>query len=211
MRLIYRTRPYEVVKGQTEKLHDKWEKICIENIKKGNLFRSKEIIRGIVEDFDNIELNNIKKPKVGITGEIFIKFNPYSNNQIVKIIEEEGAEVVIPDFIDFFLYSLFNSNFKSKYLGKSKLKALVNNMGISYIEAFRKYSREALENSKRFKNPKTIQELAKDAQKILSLGNHAGEGWFLTAEMMELLESGVNNIVCLQPFGCLPNHIQEKE
>ncbi|MCT4509314.1 MAG: 2-hydroxyacyl-CoA dehydratase [Tepidibacter sp.] len=210
MRLIYRTRPYEVVKGQTEKLHDKWEKICIENITKGNLFRSKEIIRGIVEDFDNIELNNIKKPKVGITGEIFIKFNPYSNNQIVKIIEEEGAEVVIPDFIDFFLYSLFNSNFKSKYLGKSKLKALVNNMGISYIEAFRKYSREALENSKRFKNPKTIQELAKDAQKILSLGNHAGEGWFLTAEMMELLESGVNNIVCLQPFGCLPNHITGK-
>ncbi|WFD10936.1 2-hydroxyacyl-CoA dehydratase [Tepidibacter hydrothermalis] len=210
MRLIYRTRPYETIKGQTDQLHDKWKKICIENITKGNLFSSKEIIRGIVDDFDNIPLNNIRKPKIGVTGEIFIKFNSYSNNQIVKMIENEGGEVVMPDFIDFFLYSLFNSNFKSKYLGKSKLKALANNMGISYIEAFRKYSREALENSNRFKNPKTIQQLAECSEQILSLGNHAGEGWFLTAEMMELLESGVNNIVCMQPFACLPNHVTGK-
>ncbi|CAH2214804.1 2-hydroxyacyl-CoA dehydratase [Tepidibacter aestuarii] len=210
MQLIYRTRPYEIVTGQTEKLHAKWKKICIENIIKGNLFQSKEIINGIVADFDNIPLNNIRKPKIGVTGEIFVKFNPYSNNHIIKTIEDEGGEVVMPDLIDFFLYSLYNSNFKSKYLGKSKLKALVNNMGIKYIEVFRKYSREALENSKRFKNPKTIQDLAEDAQKILSLGNHAGEGWFLTAEMIELLESGVKNIVCMQPFACLPNHVTGK-
>ncbi len=210
MRLIYRTRPYEIVKGHSDELHDKWKKVCIENIIQGNLFQSKKIIKDIVEDFDNISLNNIRKPKIGLTGEMFVKFNHYSNNQIVKIIENEGGEAVMPDFIDFFLYSLFNSNFKSKYLGKSKFKALAGNMTISYIEVFRKYSREVLENSKRFKNPKTIQELATGAEKILSLGNHAGEGWFLTAEMVELIESGVKNIVCMQPFACLPNHITGK-
>ena len=210
MRLMNRTRPYEIVKGHSEKLHAKWKAICIENITKGKLSQSKEIIRGIVKDFDNIPLNNIIKPKIGLTGEIFIKFNPYSNNQIVKMIENQGGEVVMPDLIDFFLYSLFNANFKCKYLGKSKLKALAGNMTISYIEIFRKYSRVALENSKRFKNPKTIKELAVGAEKILSLGNHAGEGWFLTAKMVELLEDEVNNIVCMQPFACLPNHITGK-
>ena len=210
MRLIYRTRPYEIVKGSAEELHVKWKKVCIENITNGKLFISKEIISNIVKDFDNLPLKHSKKVKIGLTGEIFLKFNPYSNNQIVKIIEKEGGEAVMPDFIDFFLYSLFNSNFKSKYLGKSKFKALASNLTIKYIELFRKYVREALDKSIRFENPRTIQQLASGAEKILSLGNHAGEGWFLTAEMVELLESGVESIVCIQPFACLPNHVTGK-
>ncbi|GAA0180934.1 acyl-CoA dehydratase activase-related protein [Clostridium sediminicola] len=210
MRLIYRTRPYEIVKGSAEELHAKWKKVCIEDITNGKLFKSKEIINGIVKDFDNLPLKHIRKPKIGLTGEIFVKFNPYSNNQIVKIIEKEGGEAVMPDLIDFFLYSVFNSNFKSKYLGKSKFKALAGNVTIKYVESFRKYVRDALEKSSRFENPKTIQQLAAGAERILSLGNHAGEGWFLTAEMIELLESGVENIICMQPFACLPNHVTGK-
>lgn len=116
----------------------------------------------------------------------------------------------MPDLIDFFLYGAYNSSFKSKYLGKSKWPALIGNITIKYIEAFRRCSRKALENSNRFENPKTIQQLAKSAEQILSLGNHAGEGWLLTAEMIELLKSGVNNIICMQPFACLPNHITGK-
>lgn len=210
MRLIYRTRPYEIIKDSAEELHVKWKKVCIEDITNGKLFISKEIINSIVKDFDNLPLKHSRKPKIGLTGEIFVKFNPYSNNQIVKIIEKEGGEAVMPDLIDFFLYSVFNSNFKSKYLGKSKFKALAGNLTITYVESFRKYVREALGKSMRFKNPKTIQQLASGAEKILSLGNHAGEGWFLTAEMVELLESGVENIVCMQPFACLPNHVTGK-
>ncbi len=210
MTLIYRTRPYEIVKGSAEELHAKWKKVCIEDILKGNTFKSKELVDAIVKDFDNLQLTNTIKPKIGLTGEIFVKFNPYANNQIVNIIEKEGGEAVMPGLIDFFLYSVFNSNFKSKYLGKSKFKALGGNLSIKYVELFRKSSRDALKNSKRFENPKTIHQLAEGAEKILSLGNHAGEGWFLTAEMIELLESGVENIVCMQPYACLPNHVTGK-
>ncbi|QUI25492.1 2-hydroxyacyl-CoA dehydratase [Vallitalea pronyensis] len=209
MQLIYRTRPYEQIPGSVEKLHAKWKQICIANITNDS-FIKEDIIQGIVDDFDKIPLRSIKKPRIGLTGEIFVKFNPHSNNQIVKVIESEGGEAVVPGLIDFFLYSVFNANFKSKYLGKSKWHALASNVGIRYVEAFRKYSREALKKSKRFEDCRTIQELAEGAEKILSLGNHAGEGWFLTAEMIELLDSGVKNIVCMQPFACLPNHVTGK-
>ncbi|GMQ58405.1 acyl-CoA dehydratase activase-related protein [Vallitalea sediminicola] len=209
MQLIYRTRPYEKIEGSSKRLHDKWKMICIDNIINDSRLRP-EIIRGIVNDFDRIPLYNTNKPKIGLTGEIFVKFNPFSNNQIIKMIEKEGGEAVVPDLIDFFLYSVYNSKFKSRYLGKSKVKALACDIAIKYVEAFRRHQREALENSNRFKNSRTIGQLARGAQNILSLGNHAGEGWFLTAEMIELLESGVKNIICMQPFACLPNHVTGK-
>ncbi|WP_339361937.1 acyl-CoA dehydratase activase-related protein [Vallitalea maricola] len=209
MQLIYRTRPYEKIKGSTKRLHDKWKKICIDNITNNSKLRP-DIIRGIVNDFDKIPLYDVRKPKVGLTGEIFVKFNPFSNNQIVKMIEKEGGEAVVPDLIDFFLYSVYNAKFKSRYLGKSKVKALACDIAIKYVEAFRRHQREALKNSNRFQNSRTIGQLARGAQNILSLGNHAGEGWFLTAEMVELLDSGVKNIICMQPFACLPNHVTGK-
>jgi predicted CoA-substrate-specific enzyme activase len=209
MQLIYRTRPYEKINGSTKQLHDKWKKICIKHIIKDNHIQP-EIIKGIVNDFDKIPIYNEIKPKIGLTGEIFVKFNPFSNNQIVRMIEKEGGEAVVPDLIDFFLYSVYNAKFKSKHLGKSKVKAMGCNIAIKYIESFRKYQREALNSSNRFHDSRTIQELAMGAEKILSLGNHAGEGWFLTAEMVELLENGVNNIICMQPFACLPNHVTGK-
>lgn len=209
MQLIYRTRPYEIIKGSTSRLHNKWKKVCIENIISDNKIRP-NIIKGIVNDFDKIQLYDIKKPRIGLTGEIFVKFNPFSNNHIVNMIEKEGGEAVVPDLIDFFLYSIYNSKFKSKYLGKSKLTAFGCEIAIKYVEVFRRHQREALENSERFFNSRTIGQLARGAENILSLGNHAGEGWFLTAEMVELIENGVNNIVCMQPFACLPNHVTGK-
>ncbi|WP_105617654.1 2-hydroxyacyl-CoA dehydratase [Vallitalea okinawensis] len=210
MRLLYRTRPYEKNTGQAEVIYNTWIDSCKKNVKNGKLSEFKVNVKGIINDFELLPLNEIKKPRVGLTGEIFVKFNPYSNNGIVNVIEEEGGEAIVPPFIDFFLYSVYNANFKSKYLGKSKVKATLSNLAISYVEKYRRYLREALESSKLFDSPKTIQELAEGAETILSLGNHAGEGWFLTAEMVELIESGVNNIVCMQPFACLPNHVTGK-
>ena len=153
---------------------------------------------------------DVQKPKVGIVGEILVKFSPLANNHIVELLEEEGAEAVMPDLMDFLLYCFYNSNFKADYLGGKRSTAWICNMGISLLEFFRKTARKELEKSRHFGPPSHIHNLAEMAKDYVSLGNQTGEGWFLTGEMLELIHSGVNNIVCTQPFGCLPNHIVGK-
>lgn len=143
-------------------------------------------------------------------GEILVKFHPTANNDIVGILENEGAEAVVPDLLDFFFYSAFDADFKAKYLAGSKLSQKLCNAAISYMETYRNTMKKCLESSNRFSKPKHIKELAQMASPILSLGNQTGEGWFLTAEMIELIESGASNIACLQPFACLPNHVTGK-
>jgi len=210
MRVLYKTRPYEKVKGSANALHEKWKKIAIESVKKANKKQFKKNIQNIVKEFDELELVDIKKPKVGIVGEILVKFMPLANNFIVELLEEEGAEAVCPDLIDFFMYSLYNANFKAEYLGKKKSSAKINNFLIWFIERYRKCANDALAASKRFHPTVPIQKLAEYASPIVSCGNQTGEGWFLTGEMIELIKSGVPNIVCTQPFGCLPNHVVGK-
>lgn len=210
MRLILRTRPYEKIKGSTELLHNKWKEKIIENLKSCSLKDFKKNVWEIVEAFDNIEITHIKKPRVGVVGEILVKYHPTANNQIVKLLEEEGAEVVLPDLADFLLYSAYDEEFKYHNL-TGDLKARIGGLlSIKVIELYRKEIRRALKQSKRFSPPSTIEEKADLAQTLLSLGNMTGEGWFLTGEMMELIENDIPNIVCLQPFGCLPNHIVGK-
>ena len=210
MRVLYKTRPYEKLKGSANALHEKWKKIAIESVKKANKKQFKKNIQNIVKEFDELELVDIKKPKVGIVGEILVKFMPLANNFIVELLEEEGAEAVCPDLIDFFMYSLYNANFKAEYLGKKKSSAKINNFLIWFIERYRKCANDALAASKRFHPTVPIQKLAEYASPIVSCGNQTGEGWFLTGEMIELIKSGVPNIVCTQPFGCLPNHVVGK-
>ena len=210
MRVLYKTRPYEKVKGSANALHEKWKKIAIESVKKANKKQFKKNIQNIVKEFDELELVDIKKPKVGIVGEILVKFMPLANNFIVELLEEEGAEAVCPDLIDFFMYSLYNANFKAEYLGKKKSSAKINNFLIWFIERYRKCANDALAAGKRFHPTVPIQKLAEYASPIVSCGNQTGEGWFLTGEMIELIKSGVPNIVCTQPFGCLPNHVVGK-
>ena len=182
---------------------------CIES---GNYLEYKRIIKNIVSDFDNIELDeSIKKPKVGIVGEILVKFHPNANNDVFSLLEEEGAEVVVPDLLDFFSYCSLNSVIKYDELlvGTKKTKA-VNTIAVKAIDMYKKPSVEAFKNSNRFTAPANIKEIAHKANNFLSLANQSGEGWFLTGEMVELLDSGVDNILCLQPFACLPNHITGK-
>ena len=164
----------------------------------------------MIRDFDRLPITDEKKPRVGIVGEILVKFLPAANNHLAELLEKEGAEAVCPDLIDFFMYSFYNANFKRDHLGGSKKTALLCNAGIKAIDWLRSAATKEFEKSKHFNPPANIKDLARYASPIVSVGNQTGEGWFLTGEMMELIHSGVMNIVCTQPFGCLPNHIVGK-
>ena len=212
MNVVYRTRPYEKVPGSVNALHEKWKNICIRQLTKDKVTMREfnKNIRSIVKEFDEIELLDIKKPRVGIVGEILVKFMPAANNYLVDLLESEGAEAVMPDLMGFLLYCAENANFKKDYLGASKKSAFINNSVIKLLEWFRKGAKQALKESKRFTPPATIQETANLAKDLVSLGNQTGEGWLLTGEMIELIHNGASNIVCCQPFACLPNHIVGK-
>ena len=211
MRVLYRMRPYEIYPGSANRLHKYWQQVCIDSITGKNRNSFKKNIQGIIRDFDQLPIDeNLKKPRVGIVGEILVKFSPSANNYLVDLLEKEGAEAVIPNLLDFFLYSAYNSNFKYEKLGKSKKGAIMGNAAIKALEAVRKTARKELEKSRHFHPQAKIEELARYAEPIVSIGNQTGEGWFLTGEMIELIHQGAGNIVCTQPFGCLPNHIVGK-
>ena len=212
MRALYRVRPYEAVPGSANALHDKWKEKCIAFVtqKRPSLRAFRKMCREIVEDFDKLPMLDIKKPRVGVVGEILVKFSPTANNYLVELLEQEGAEAVVPDLLDFFLYCFYNNNFKAEKLGMSKKTAFLCNLGIKGMEWFRKPATKAFKSSKHFDTPAKISKLADMAKDIVSLGNQTGEGWFLTGEMLELIHNGATNIVCTQPFACLPNHVVGK-
>ncbi len=207
---LYRVRPYEQVPGSANELYEKWAAICEQSMQSYSLKKFKANIKGIVEEFDALETVDQTKPRVGLVGEILVKYHPTANNDVVGLVEAEGAEAVVPELTDFFLYSLLGFDFKHRYLAGSRIERLACNAVIEIMELYRITYRKALVASKRFTAPKFIRELAKNASKIISLGHQTGEGWFLTGEMVDLVESGVNNIVCMQPFACLPNHVVGK-
>ena len=209
-RLTLATRPYEAVPGSVDKEYAQWRDLALANVKTLRTRRFKRIISDMVDAFDHIALDKKRKPVIGIVGEILVKYHPTANNQIVKVLESEGAEVKVPDLIDFLLYCAYNMNFKHEKLGRPKLFAIFGNASISVMEHARKLMRTVLSKSVRFSAPSFIQDKAKAASPFLSIGNQTGEGWFLTGEMAELLEDGADGIVCVQPFACLPNHIVGK-
>lgn len=213
MRCLYRTRPYEAVPGSANALHEKWKAKVIEFVSQNKILshkKYKKMCRSIIRDFDRLPLTEEKKPRVGIVGEILVKFLPAANNYLVELLETEGAEAVVPDLTDFLLYTFYNQNFQVEHLGKKKKAAAAANLGIKFFEWLRSAAKDEFEKSSRFDAPAEISKLAAYAKDIVSLGNQTGEGWFLTGEMLELIHTGVNNIVCTQPFGCLPNHVVGK-
>ena len=210
MRVLYRTRPYEAVKGSANALYDKWNEKVKKDIAKADIGTFKQNLRDIVKEFDELELLDIVKPRVGVVGEILVKYHPLANNDIVGLLEREGAEAVVPDILGFGHYSAYNSVQKEKYLGGSSKARTFSGIAIKALEYYQKPMIEALKASKRFDAPVNIETLGEYAEPIVSLCNQTGEGWFLTGEMMELIHTGVNNIVCTQPFGCLPNHVVGK-
>lgn len=210
MKVLYRVRPYEKIKGSANLLYNTWVEKCKESVRNGRHKEFKENIYNIVRDFDNLKITDEKKPKVGLVGEILVKYHPTANNDIVDIVEREGAEAVVPDLIGFLLYAAYGASFRYSHLSGKKIDAVLNNGAIKLIEFYRRHMKKALSESKRFHPPVSIEELAELASGVLSIGNQTGEGWYLTAEMIELILSGAQNIVCMQPFACLPNHVTGK-
>jgi predicted CoA-substrate-specific enzyme activase len=210
MSVLYRTRPYEKIKGSANELYRKWSDRCIDSLKNARKEVFEENIRGIVNEFDSLEITDEIKPKVGLVGEILVKYHPLANNNVVNVVEEEGGEAVTPSLTDFLLYCAYNKNFQYTYGSGSKLAQILGNAAIKIVELYRRTYKQALAGSKRFYPQKTIQEIAQGASKIMSLGNQTGEGWLLTGEMVKLIESGIKNIICMQPFACLPNHVVGK-
>ena len=212
MRCLYRMRPYEKVPGSANALHRKWAEKCKHFLsgRRPGYFRYGSLCKNIIRDFDNLPVTGEKKPKVGIVGEILVKFMPAANNHLVELLEAEGAEAVVPDLLDFMLYCFYNQIYKAENLGMSKRNARLSSLGIRALTFLRRPATRAFKKSRHFTPPANIYDLVNYAKPIVSIGNQTGEGWFLTGEMLELIHSGVNNIVCTQPFGCLPNHVVGK-
>lgn len=210
MNVLLATRPYEKVEGSANELYEK----TLAYLKKDLEFYEKKTfvknIYRIVSDFDNLERYNIKKPKVGLVGEILVKFHPTANNNAVGIVEAEGAQAILPSLLDFVLYGMYNTKFNYENLGAPKKSYIINMLLLGYLEYYRYNLKYALKRSEHFQGQESIFKIAKGAETVMSLGNQTGEGWFLTGEMIELINSGVKNIVCMQPFACLPNHVVGK-
>jgi len=212
MRCLYRVRPYEIQQGSANALHKHWQQIAIDSlVNEQSKWSYKKVCQGIVQAFDALPIHEeVRKPRVGIVGEILVKYMPLANNHLVELLEKEGAEAVVPDLIDFLNYSVYNDEYRHEFLGAKWTAKAVSRLGIWMILQLRKPALLALEKSKRFEAPMPIQTVAALAKPLLSIGNQYGEGWFLTGEMAELLTTGVPNIVCIQPFACLPNHVVGK-
>ena len=211
-KMLTKNRAYEVNKGETQKLYDEWMAKCKQMVKKSTNKQFKQSIYDIVNDFEKIEWKQGKeKPKVGIVGEILIKYHPFGNNYVANLLEKEGAEVVLPDFMGFVKYVAANGVISHQLLKNNGLKSMLFDVAIKLINSFEKDAKKALKKSKKGYLPTCdIWHLADNVKSVLSTGNQTGEGWFLTAEMLEYMENGIQNIVCVQPFACLPNHVVGK-
>ena len=211
-KMLTKNRAYEINKGETKALFDKWMEKCKELLVHSNNKQFKQSIYDIVNDFEKIELDLSKeKPKVGIVGEVLIKYHPFGNNYVADLLEKEGAEIVLPDFMGFVKFMATHKITFNSLLKTDRTKAKIFKFAISLIDILEKDMKIALANSKKgYLPPCDIWELEDKVKDVLSIGNQTGEGWFLTAEMIEYIEHDIPNIVCVQPFACLPNHVVGK-
>lgn len=210
MKVLYQVRPHEKIPGSANALYNKWVAICKAALKQADRRSYIRNIKDIVREFDALEIVKTAKPKIGLVGEIYVKFHPVANNQIVSMIEAEGGEVVASSLVDFLLYCAYDGEFNYRYLAGSRKAQLAGRAIIALLEFYRQPYRQAIKNSRRFTPVHSIKEIAAGAEPILSLGHQTGEGWFLTGEIVDLIRNQVNNIICMQPFACLPNHITGK-
>ncbi len=211
-KLLYKNRAYEIHKGETQEKFNKWMEKCKKLVANSTMSEFKKSIYEIVEDFEEIELDlTQEKPKVGIVGEVLIKYHPFGNNYIVDVLEQEGAEVIAPDFMGFLKFICTHKITNNTLLNRDKTKSAIFKIVLKLMALFEKDNFNALKKSKKdYLLPCNIWELENKVKNILSIGNQTGEGWFLTAEMVEYIEHGIPNIVCIQPFACLPNHVVGK-
>lgn len=211
MWLSNQTRPYEAVEGETDKLLDKWLNRLLDDYKKIRNLRPTKVRKNaieIIKDFEAIKRNKINKIKVGIVGEIYIKYSYVGNNNLEKFLFDEGCEVVVPGVMDFILYAIDNNIQDYKlYGGDKSTLGIAKTLKVIMITVQKQLKTQILKHSTFMPVSQFEEVKALVTDEYVSYGNKMGEGWLLTGEMLELCHIGVNNIVCAQPFGCLPNHI----
>ena len=211
-KMLTKNRAYEIHKGETQKLYDTWMEKCKKLLQKSTNKEFKQSIYDIVNDFEKIELDlSHKKPRVGIVGEVLIKYHPFGNNYVADLLEQEGAEVILPDFMGFVKFMATHKITFNSLLNTNKTSSKLMKVAIKLIDLLEKDVKIALANSKKgYLQPCDIWHLEDKVKDVLSIGNQTGEGWFLTAEMIEYIENDIPNIICVQPFACLPNHVVGK-
>ena len=211
MQMLYRCRPYEATPGAANQLFEQFMDRARKLAPAFNRRNFTKLSREAIRAFDTMPLvGEGTKPRVGVVGEILVKFHPTANNHVVDVIEAEGCEAVVPGLLDFFLYSMSNATVQKNELGSSAVTRAGMDAAIGLVDWMRKPVEEMLEQSERFERPEPISAMAQKATQVLSLCNNMGEGWLLTAEMLDLIDHGAPNIICTQPFACLPNHVVGK-
>ncbi|MDD6461956.1 MAG: acyl-CoA dehydratase activase-related protein [Bifidobacteriaceae bacterium] len=214
-----RVRPYELQRGSTEELYRKWNTVIRETIEHhGHTEHGAEwfghgtyhygrLVRDIIHSFDTLPLRDIpRKPRVGVVGEILVKYHPDANNHVVNVIESQGCEAVVPGMMEFMTQNFYTFDWNRKTLGTGGSPTGKKILRWA-VEKYEAPVNKAFAESERFEPDMPLPQLVRKAQEVTSLGVQAGEGWLLTAEILELIESGAPNIVCAQPFACLPNHV----
>ena len=209
MTLVNQCKPYETERGAAQALADSWTERLAEEMTSGRAgYRQvKANYRRILDQFAAIPVERTEKVKVGIVGEIFVKYSPLGNNNLEQFLVDEGAEAVIPGLLDFCLYCVYNNLLDHKLYGMQKRVQLAYRIAYRYLVNKERDMIEAIRSHGRFTPPTLFTHTISLVQGTISMGVKMGEGWLLTAEMLELAYKGVGNIVCTQPFGCLPNHI----
>ncbi len=209
MTLVNQTKPYEKKRGAAQALADQWTERLAQEMAEGKATYKhvKANYQKILDDFAALPVEPRDTVKVGVVGEIFVKYSPLGNNHLEQFLVDEGAEVVIPGLLDFCLYCVYNNILDRKLYGMNKRAQLLYRIAYKFLVGMEKDMIEAVKAHGRFTPPTLFTHTIELVQGTISMGVKMGEGWLLTAEMLELADKGVNNIVCTQPFGCLPNHI----
>ncbi|MBQ3602756.1 MAG: 2-hydroxyacyl-CoA dehydratase [Clostridia bacterium] len=213
MLLKNQVEPYEINKGETNALSQKWIDDISEMFKNGkgySMREMKKILPQITKEFSEIAVNKVNKVKVGVVGEIYVKYSPLANNHLEEFLFSQGCEVMVPGLLGFFLFKTDNRLEDVKLYGGKKIKKIAMTVAIWYLTKIETMLNDAARAYGNFTVPAPYAHIKEKCTKIIGAGCKMGEGWLLTAEMMELIESGYGNIVCAQPFGCLPNHIVGK-
>lgn len=213
MNLYNQTMPYEIEKNSSLKLKDKWVKNLSDQYKNSTGFGKKIMTKNfddIVSDFSNIKVNKSKKVRVGIVGEIYVKYSSTANNSIEKFLNKEDVEVIVPGILNFIIFKADNRIVDVDLYGGNKIKRYICVEFKKYLESLQKIFIDSIKKCENFKPPASFEETKKGVLKYLNYGVKMGEGWLLTAEILELINSNIKNIICVQPFGCLPNHIVGK-
>lgn len=203
-------KPYEKVKGTTQAVIDYWVEQLADLSHTPEFLNTKKMYRKILKTFEDIPKKVVEKVKVGIVGEIYVKYAPMGNNHLEDFLMHEGAEVVMSGVADFMMYCFSNKQVDKELYGHKGFGAVLSQVGYHTLHHMQKNMIKCIKQYSTFRPPTDFSKVKQLAKDFMGLGIKMGEGWLLTAEILELIESGVANVVCAQPFGCLPNHIVGK-